>query len=79
MLSDAAAIAESILSDAAKNHLANRTIIQMGTIAPTESLSIRDAVSEAGGEYLEAPVLGSIPQVKTGELIVMVGSYGRQY
>ncbi len=79
MLSDAAAIAESLLSDAAKSHLANRTIIQMGTIAPTESLSIRDAVSEAGGEYLEAPVLGSIPQVKTGELIVMVGSTKAQF
>ncbi|MGF1590086.1 MAG: NAD(P)-dependent oxidoreductase [Pleurocapsa sp.] len=79
MLSDAAAIAESLLSDAAKSHLANLTIIQMGTIAPTESLSIRDAVSQAGGEYLEAPVLGSIPQVKTGELIVMVGSTKAQF
>ena len=51
----------------------------MGTIAPTESQSIRDRVVAAGGEYLEAPVLGSIPQVKTGELLVMVGSTEAQF
>ena len=79
MLTDAAAIRESILSDEAKSHLANRTIIQMGTIATTESQSIRDEVVAAGGEYLEAPVLGSIPQTKTGDLIVMVGSTKEQF
>ena len=79
MLSDAAAIAETLLSDKATTHLTNRTVIQMGTISPTESQSIRDAVVSAGGEYLEAPVLGSIPQVKTGELLVMVGGTKTQF
>ena len=79
MLSDAAAIEATILSNTAKDYLGNRTIIQMGTIAPTESQSIRDAIVKAGGEYLEAPVLGSIPQVKTGELLVMVGSIKAQF
>ncbi len=79
MLTDAAAIRESVLSESAKSHLANCTIIQMATIAPTESQSIRDDIVAAGGEYLEAPVLGSIPQAKTGELIVMVGSTQEQF
>ena len=79
MLSDAAAIEATILSDEAKAHLAKRTIIQMGTIAPTESQTIRDRIVAAGGEYLEAPVLGSIPQVKTGKLLVMVGSTEAQF
>ena len=79
MLSDAAAIAATLLSDTATTHLSNRTVIQMGTIAPSQSQSIRDAVVDAGGEYLEAPVLGSIPQVKTGELLVMVGSTEAQF
>lgn len=79
MLTDAAAIRSSILSEDATSHLANRTIIQMGTIAATESQSIRDQVVTAGGEYFEAPVLGSIPQVKAGELIVMVGSTEAQF
>ncbi len=79
MLSDASAIQQLLLSDESISHLANRTIIQMGTISPTQSRSIHDAVVAAGGEYLEAPVLGSIPQVKTGELIVMVGSTDTQF
>ena len=79
MLTDAAAIRESLLSELAKSHLAHRTIIQMATIAPTESQSIRDDIVAAGGEYLEAPVLGSIPQARTGELIVMVGSTQDQF
>lgn len=79
MLSDYTAIAELLLSSTALPRLAQRAIIQMGTILPKESKSIRDAVAAAGGEYLEAPVLGSIPQVKTGELIVMVGSTATQF
>ena len=51
----------------------------MGTIAPTESKSICDRVVAAGGEYFEAPVLGSIPQVKAGELLVMVGGTEAQF
>ena len=79
MLSDAAAIENTLLSGEAKDFLDNHTIIQMGTIAPSQSKSIHDAIVAAGGEYLEAPVLGSIPQVKTGELIVMVGSTPEQF
>ncbi len=51
----------------------------MATIYPTESKEIRDEVVACGGEYLEAPVLGSIPQVKSGSLIVMVGASPEQY
>ncbi|MGF1542192.1 MAG: NAD(P)-dependent oxidoreductase [Pleurocapsa sp.] len=79
MLSDRPAIEQVLLSSQSLPHVTNRTIIQMGTIAPLESRAIRDAVVNAGGEYLEAPVLGSIPQVKTGELIVMVGSTPEQF
>jgi len=79
MLTDAAAIKESILSESTASHLTNCTIIQMGTIAPRESQAIRDQVVASGGEYFEAPVLGSIPQVKAGELIVMVGSTPAQF
>ena len=79
MLTDAKAIAESILSSSAKEHLNGKTIIQMGTIAASESQEIGDRIVEAGGEYFEAPVLGSIPQVKAGELLVMVGSSPEQF
>ena len=79
MLADAAAIEGCILSKSGEKYLGNKTIIQMGTIAPSQSKSIRDRIIAAGGEYLEAPVLGSIPQVKAGELLVMVGSTETQF
>jgi 3-hydroxyisobutyrate dehydrogenase len=56
-----------------------KQVIQMGTITPTESREIRDAVVAAGGDYIEAPVLGSIPEAKEGKLIVMVGAQKDQY
>lgn len=74
MLSDAAAIEQVLFSEASRSPLIGKTVIQMGTIAPTQSLKIRDQVVAAGGEYLEAPVLGSIPEAKVGKLKVMVGS-----
>jgi 3-hydroxyisobutyrate dehydrogenase len=59
--------------------LGGRTIIQMGTIAPTESQALAQSVTESGGTYLEAPVLGSIPEAKAGELIIMVGAEATAY
>lgn len=79
MLTNAAAIHEVLLSEASRSQLSNRTVIQMSTITPTESREIHDAVVAAGGEYLEAPVLGSIPQAESGELQVMVGATPEQF
>jgi 3-hydroxyisobutyrate dehydrogenase len=79
MLSDADAIASTLFTDETQSALSDRTILQMGTIAPNQSRDICDKVTAAGGMYLEAPVLGSIPQVKDGSLIVMVGSTPEQF
>lgn len=77
MLSDAAAIESVVLADA--KALTGKTILQMGTIAPGESRKIQSKVEAAGGQYFEAPVLGSIPQVTTNTLIVMVGATPEQF
>lgn len=79
MLTNAAAIYHVLLSDTSWRTLEGRTVIQMGTITPTESQEIRDSVVGGGGEYIEAPVLGSIPEAKNGNLIVMVGAKPEQY
>lgn len=71
-LSDASAI-ESLLFGAASISLRGKTFIQMGTIAPDESKQIAAKVVIQAGQYLEAPVLGSIPEAKKGTLLVMVG------
>lgn len=79
MLSDAVAIRSAILSDESKPQLSDRTVIQMGTIAPSESRSLCEEITALGGHYLEAPVLGSIPEAKAGKLLVMVGATAAQF
>ncbi|MEM6502150.1 MAG: NAD(P)-dependent oxidoreductase [Cyanobacteria bacterium P01_C01_bin.89] len=79
MLSDYSALRDSALTDEAKAALKGKTIIQMGTIAPQETQAIAQGITDAGGSYLEATVLGSIPQVKTGTLLVMVGGTPEQF
>lgn len=77
MLTNAQAIRETLLLD--PTVLRDRTVIQMSTISPDESRSICDEVIAAGGNYLEAPVLGSIPEAQSGKLIVMVGAEPDQF
>jgi 3-hydroxyisobutyrate dehydrogenase len=79
MLTDTAAIQAVLLAPDTQAVLSGRTIIQMGTIAPDESCAIAAAVEAVGGDYLEAPVLGSIPEAQAGKLIVMVGSSPEQF
>ncbi|MFN7865422.1 MAG: NAD(P)-dependent oxidoreductase [bacterium] len=79
MLTNAAAIQEVLGLNSEQSNFNNRTIIQMGTIAPSESKQLRDQIVAKGGEYLEAPVLGSIPEAKKGTLLVMVGATEKQF
>ncbi|MGI0481020.1 NAD(P)-dependent oxidoreductase [Geminocystis sp. CENA526] len=75
MLADFKAIQE-VIGD---KDLTGKTLIQMGTISPDESKKLLWQVENKGGEYLEAPVLGSIPEAKTGDLLVMVGATNQQF
>jgi 3-hydroxyisobutyrate dehydrogenase len=73
MLSDAAAVREVLFSAQAERALPGKTVIQMGTIAPADSHQLATAVEQAGGAYFECPVLGSIPEARAGNLILMLG------
>lgn len=73
MLSDARAIRSVLFSAPAGPDLRGRTILQMSTISPEESRALDTEVRLRGGAYLEAPVLGSITEVRNGSLLVMVG------
>ncbi len=74
MVSDAEAIISLLRLD---NHsgkqidLQGKTILQMATISPRQSTEIGEAITSCGGFYLEAPVLGSLPEAKAGTLIIM--------
>jgi 3-hydroxyisobutyrate dehydrogenase-like beta-hydroxyacid dehydrogenase len=45
----------------------------MSTVSPHASRALAERVRELGAAMLDAPVSGSIPQVQTGTLTVMVG------
>ncbi|MGD8813926.1 MAG: NAD(P)-dependent oxidoreductase [Anaerolineales bacterium] len=79
MLTDAGAIQDVLFDRSTMPLLTGRTVIQMGTIGPKESLHIQDRTLAAGGEYLEAPVLGSVGPAGSGELIVMFGGTEDQF
>ena len=74
MLSDYQAIQNTIFPNNSKLDLTNKTIIQMSTISPSESILLGNKVNNYGGDYIEAPVLGSIPEVQSGQLIIMVST-----
>ncbi|MEK7990597.1 MAG: NAD(P)-dependent oxidoreductase [Thiotrichaceae bacterium] len=78
MLTDAKAI-QSVLQDNVKVALKGKTIIQMGTIAPQQSRELAQTLAQSEIDYLEAPVLGSIPNVNAGQLISIVGGSKSQF
>ncbi|MCG6919111.1 MAG: NAD(P)-dependent oxidoreductase [Deltaproteobacteria bacterium] len=79
MLADGAAIKEVLFRGSPKVDLTGRTVIQMGTISPSESMDFQREVGKRGGDYLEAPVLGSTPEASAGKLLVMVGASKPQF
>ncbi len=74
LLADAAAIRALLFDQTTRRVVTGRTIIQMGTIGPSESGSIRQEIERLGGRYLEAPVLGSMAEARAGTLLIMVGA-----
>jgi len=79
MLADAASIRETLEPHGRLPDLTGRTLIQMGTIAPRESVALLEDIRRAGGDYLEAPVLGSRPQARDGKLLIMLGATPTQF
>jgi len=71
MLSDAEACKQVLTS--ARDVLADRWILNGSTIGPEQSRDLAKLVRDAGGHYVETPVLGSVPQAKTGTLQILVG------
>ncbi len=78
-LADGAAIRSVLLDRAIGSRLAGKTVVQMGTIAPEESRAIAAELAALGCDYYEAPVLGSIPELSTGKLLLMVGATPAQF
>lgn len=78
-LADGAAIRSVLLEGAIGSLLVDKTVVQMGTIAPEESRAIGTELTAWGCDYYEAPVLGSIPELSAGKLLLMVGATPAQF
>ena len=52
--------------------LQDRLVVNMGTVSPDYSRGLADAVSSAGGRFVESPVSGSRVPAYAGELVAMV-------
>ncbi len=48
-----------------------KSYVDMTTIDPVTAEKIAISVQARGGQYLEAPVSGSLPQARAGELVIM--------
>ncbi len=74
MLTNAQAIRDMLLSEPSRKKLNGKTVIQMGTIAPSESRAIQDEVVAAG----RLPGGSCFRQHSRGESR-QVNCHGRQY
>jgi 3-hydroxyisobutyrate dehydrogenase len=57
--------------------VADHTVVHMGTTSPEYSTGLQDAVTAAGGRYVEAPVSGSRAPAENAQLVAMVAGADR--
>jgi 3-hydroxyisobutyrate dehydrogenase len=56
-----------------KGDVTGKLFIEMSTLRPMTGHELAPLVESAGGRLIESPVLGTIPQVKEGKLVALVG------
>ena len=78
LLSDATAI-EAVLASISGHLLRGNLLVQMGAISPQQSQQIADYCQQLNAGYLECPVLGSLPEARSGKLILMAGGEASDY
>jgi 3-hydroxyisobutyrate dehydrogenase-like beta-hydroxyacid dehydrogenase len=72
ILTDANAVRAAYLGeDGAANAARGQVFVEMSTAGPDVSAEIAPQIERAGAQYVEAPVLGTIPAVEAGTLIVL--------
>lgn len=75
MLPDSSAVNEvmSGMHGVAENLGTGKIVVDLSTIRPEDSSRIARKVREKGAEYLDAPVIGSVPVAESGNLVTLVG------
>ncbi|MFB6113387.1 MAG: NAD(P)-dependent oxidoreductase [Halodesulfurarchaeum sp.] len=49
-------------------------VVDTSTVSRTATMEVSDAVEDAGGRYVDAPVLGTVGPAEAGELLVLAGA-----
>lgn len=78
MLTDYPAIRQVLMPEY-KFPFQDKTLIQVSTLSPEQSLNLQKCFESSGGAYMEAPVLGSIPQAKTRTLFTLFSGSQEQF
>jgi 3-hydroxyisobutyrate dehydrogenase-like beta-hydroxyacid dehydrogenase len=72
MLTDADAVRTAYLGDEGALKSANgQVFIEMSTAGPSVAAELAPRLEKAGAQYVEAPVIGSVPAVEAGTLVVL--------
>jgi 3-hydroxyisobutyrate dehydrogenase len=53
---------------------AKKTIVEMSTAGPGIAQELADAAARTGASLIEAPVMGSVPAVNSGTLVILAGA-----
>lgn len=71
-LTDADAVRAAYLGDEGAAEAAGKQVfVEMSTAGPDVIVEIRRQIESAGAHFIEAPVIGSVPAVEAGTLIVL--------
>jgi 3-hydroxyisobutyrate dehydrogenase len=74
MLTDAAAVRQAYLGESGAAQATGAPIyVDSSTVDPTTHQQIAQALAQRGSSFLEAPVVGSVPAVESGKLLILVG------
>jgi 3-hydroxyisobutyrate dehydrogenase len=72
MLTDAGAVRTAYLGEGGAATAAQRQVfVEMSTAGPDVAKDIAPAIERAGAQFVEAPVMGSVPAVEAGTLVVL--------
>jgi 3-hydroxyisobutyrate dehydrogenase-like beta-hydroxyacid dehydrogenase len=72
MLTDADAVRTAYLGDeGALKSAKSQVFIEMSTAGPNIAAELAPKLEKAGAQYVEAPVIGSVPAVEAGTLVVL--------
>jgi 3-hydroxyisobutyrate dehydrogenase-like beta-hydroxyacid dehydrogenase len=74
MLTDSAAVRQAYLGENGAAHATGAPMyVDSSTVDPATHQEIAQALAQRGSSFLEAPVVGSVPAVESGKLLILVG------